>query len=313
MRSFDQCRALFDDELAQWCAELPEGALYAPMRYLLGLPAKRVRPAMVMMACELFGGRPEDAIDEALGIELFHNFTLMHDDIMDAAPLRRGQPSVHARWDINRAILSGDALLVKAYERMSRNSEVRELFSRTALLVCEGQQLDMDLENNEQAGPSQYLEMIRCKTGALLRGALECGALVAGAPPDDRERIGTFGERLGLAFQLRDDLLDAFGGSAATGKLAGGDLRAGKRTLLLVRALEQDRGVLRHELSRPPDQRDVAAMLSAIAGTDARAFTEREAEDHHRAAFTAMDALNVPEERKTALREFAAGLLHRAH
>ncbi|MEX1132200.1 MAG: polyprenyl synthetase family protein, partial [Flavobacteriales bacterium] len=195
--------------IEEWIAALPDTGLYAPMAYLMQLPAKRVRPAAVLMGCELFGGRAEDALNEALGIELFHNFTLMHDDIMDAAPLRRGKPTVHAKWNVNAAILSGDAMLVKAYQLMGRDNVVSELFSRYALEVCEGQQHDMDFEDRADVALDEYLEMIRLKTAVLLSCALQIGAAVANAPSNERERSGRVGEHLGLAFQLRDDLLDA--------------------------------------------------------------------------------------------------------
>ena len=313
----ERYKELIESRIAAWCAALPDNGLFAPMAYLMGLPAKRVRPALVLMGCELFGGTPEDAIDEAIGIELFHNFTLMHDDIMDEAPLRRGRPTVHAKWNANTAILSGDAMLVKAYQLLGRYPEVQELFSRFALQVCEGQQLDMEFEKRDDVRIEEYMEMIRLKTAVLLSCALQTGALIGGASVEERERIGAFGEHLGLAFQLRDDLLDAFGDPAKTGKQQGGDLRAGKKTFLLIRgsqrAAEGRFGALRDELVKPAAERDVHRMLQVLETLGVRAEAEAEVAQHERTAMEALDGIAVPEERKAALRALSATLRARAY
>jgi geranylgeranyl diphosphate synthase type II len=309
--------ALIEAHLQRWLAALPNDALHAPMTYLLRLPAKRVRPAAVLMGCELFGGDPRSVLDEALGIELFHNFTLMHDDIMDEAPLRRGEPSVHVKWNVNTAILSGDALLVRAYQLMVRDPRVLDLFSACALEVCQGQQQDMDLEQQDHVDLPAYLRMIRLKTAVLLSCALRIGAVRAGASEQDGERIATFGEHLGLAFQLQDDLLDAFGDPAKVGKQKGGDLRAGKRTWLLIRGLEQSDAandpVLRTELARPSAQRDVPRMLEVLERFDIRAQVSAQVEHHHRLALEALENIAVPDERKQGLRHLATALLDRVH
>lgn len=308
-------RALIDARVEQWKNELPALGLYTPMAYLLDLPAKRVRPVLVMMGAELFGGKAEEVLDEALGIELFHNFTLMHDDIMDEAPLRRGRLTVHAKWNTNTAILSGDAMLVKAYQLMGRRAEVLALFSRYALEVCEGQQFDMDYEQRRDVHIDEYVEMIRLKTAVLLSCALQVGAACANAPLDQQAHIGAYGEHLGLAFQLRDDLLDAFGDPAKVGKQVGGDLRAGKKTYLLIRGLELSasagRTELREELAKTPADRDVPRMLRVLEELGVRAETEREVHKHDAQAMAALAALNVPAERKAALTALAAALLQR--
>ena len=308
---------LIEQRITQWCGSLPANDLYAPMAYLLGLPAKRVRPALVLMACELFEGAPESALDEALAVELFHNFTLMHDDIMDASPLRRGMPTVHVKWDVNTAILSGDAMLVKAYQLMGRNAAALHIFNRYALEVCEGQQSDMAFESRTDVGIAEYTEMIRLKTAVLLNGALRIGAVIAGAPETEAERLGIFGEHMGLAFQLRDDLLDAYGDPAKTGKQQGGDLRNGKKTFLLIRGLERSvetgSSVLREELSKPPVQRDVRRMLETIERLGVRAEAEAEIVIHDAMANDAIDDVAAPEDRKVPLRALAARLLERAH
>jgi len=317
METLDQHRARVEARIDAWVEALPANGLHAPMAYLMRLPAKRVRPAAVLMGCELFGGGPEQALDEALAIELFHNFTLMHDDIMDAAPLRRGRPTVHVKWNVNSAILSGDAMLVKAYQLMGRDPLVSALFSRYALEVCEGQQLDMDFEQRADVTLAEYREMIRLKTAVLLSCALQVGAAVAGAPAAERERVGRVGEYLGLAFQLRDDLLDAFGDMDKVGKQRGGDLRAGKKTWLLIRGLElsdvQGRSELRQELAKSPDERDVPRMLAVLEELGIPAEAEAEVERYDRMALEELAAIDVPEERKAPLRDLAAMLMARVH
>jgi geranylgeranyl diphosphate synthase type II len=313
----ERLRALLDAHLAQWTASLPPGGLYAPMAYLVGLPAKRIRPSLVLLGCELFGGRAEDALDEALGIELFHNFTLMHDDIMDAAPLRRGHPTVHEKWDLNTAILSGDAMLVKAYQLMAKRPAVSAIFSRYALEVCEGQQSDMEFEQRDKVTTEEYRAMIRLKTAALLACSLRVGAAIAGASAGDGERIAAFGEHIGLAFQLRDDLLDAFGDPARTGKQQGGDLRAGKKTFLLIRGIElgtaRDRNGLQEQLNRPSEQRDVPRMLNVLEELGVREEAERAVRDEEMKAARALDAIDAPEEGKKPLRALSATLMARSH
>ena len=296
---------------------MPKGGLYEPMAYLIGLPAKRVRPALVLMGCELFDGRAEDALDEALGIELFHNFTLMHDDIMDAAPLRRGQPTVHEKWNVNTAILSGDAMLVKAYQLMAKRPEVSAIFSRYALEVCEGQQLDMEFERRDDVDAEEYAGMIRLKTAVLLACALRVGAAIAGASEEDSEHIGAFGEHIGQAFQLRDDLLDAFGDTEKTGKQKGGDLRAGKKTFLLIRGLElsasKGRRELEEEVAKPADRRDVPRMLKVLEELGLPEEAERAIQVEEAKAARALDAVVVAEARKKPLRELSASLMARSY
>lgn len=308
-------RQLIDAQVEQWIAALPDDPLYAPMAYLLRLPAKRIRPALTLMACELFGGRASDAINEAMGMELFHNFTLMHDDIMDASELRRGQPTVHARWDVNRAILSGDAMMVKAYQSMGTDPQVLVIFNRHALEVCEGQQRDMDFERRTDVTLAEYKEMIRLKTAVLLSCALRIGACKAGASQEDQDRIGGFGEALGLAFQLRDDLLDAFGDTAVIGKEQGGDLRNGKKTWLLIRALERSATlgdtILRTELVKPVKERNVRLMTLNLRTLGVQQEAEEEVARLEALAAVHLDAIAVPDERKAPLQDLAAQLRRR--
>ncbi|MBK6881817.1 MAG: polyprenyl synthetase family protein [Flavobacteriales bacterium] len=309
-------RDLVDAHLSAWIAALPSSTLYAPMAYLLGLPAKRVRPVLTVMSCELFGGAATNVLDEAVGIELFHNFTLMHDDIMDASPLRRGQPTVHAKWDVNTAILSGDAMLVKAYQIMGSDPLVLSTFNRYALEVCEGQQRDMEFEERTTVTLAEYKEMIRSKTAVLLGCALRIGACKAKASEADQERIGAFGEDLGLAFQLRDDLLDAFGDSTVTGKQQGGDLRNGKKTWLMIRALERSAEVgderLLAELGKPVDRREVPLMLQVLRELGVQQEAEEEVNRLESSAFAALDAIAISDVRKEPLRALVRALQQRS-
>lgn len=309
----EELRAVVEQHIERWNTTLPDSGLYAPMAYLMRLPAKRIRPVALLLAHELFDGDHRSVLDEALAIEVFHNFTLMHDDIMDAAPLRRGRPTVHLRWNVNTAILSGDAMLVKAHQLMGRDPRAAARFEQRAIEVCEGQQMDMEFEQRVDVTLADYNEMIRLKTAVLLAGAMEIGALLAGAPDADVERIGQFGEHLGLAFQLRDDLLDAFGDPDKVGKQVGGDLRAGKKTWLLLRGLGVDDGTLRSELQRTPDVRDVHAMIAALEHSGARRDAEAEVARLDHQALAALDAIAAPEDRKSDLRSLAAQLMVRTH
>lgn len=315
MRSPEEHRAAIEARIAEWCAALPKGDLYAPMEYLMRLPAKRVRPIATLMACELFGGDAARALDPALGIELFHNFTLMHDDIMDASPTRRGQPTVHVRWGQNLAILSGDAMLVKAYQCVGSDARVLAVFNQCALEVCEGQELDMAFERQNAVSTEQYMAMIRRKTAVLLACALQVGAIVAGAPEDQQRAIARFGEQLGLAFQLRDDHIDAFGDPNVTGKQRGGDLRAAKKTWLLIRGLQAEvargGGALTAAMGQLSVARDVGAMVQALIDLGVREESEALIARMEQEAMDALNGLAVQEERKAPLRALAQGLMGR--
>ncbi|MBK9177339.1 MAG: polyprenyl synthetase family protein [Flavobacteriales bacterium] len=315
MRSTDEHRAAVEARIASWCGELPPGALYEPMAYLLRLPAKRVRPIATLMACELFDGDVDRAMEAAMGIELFHSFTLMHDDIMDASPLRRGRPTVHVQWDVNTAILSGDAMLVKAYQCMAEDSRALSVFSRYALQVCEGQAMDMAFERQVEVTADAYMDMIRRKTAVLLACALEVGAILAGADAAQQTAIGRFGEQLGLAFQLRDDHIDAFGDPSRSGKQRGGDLRAGKKTWLLIRGLGLERGrgssTLADQLRMPSISRDVSAMIEGLISLGARDESEARIKALESEAMAQLEAVDTANDRKSPLRSLAAGLMGR--
>ena len=242
MKSIQELSSLISGELN--CIKYPKTplSLYEPIEYILDLGGKRMRPILVLMASQLFGKNIEKAIPPALAIEIFHNFTLLHDDIMDNAPLRRGQKTVHEKWNNNIAILSGDTMLVQAYQLMTDvdNTIVKKVlavFSKAAIEVCEGQQLDMDFETQLDVSIADYLKMIECKTAVLLGAALQIGGITAGASTQEQNYLYAFGRDLGIAFQLKDDLLDAFGNIETFGKQVGGDIMANKKTYLYLKAL----------------------------------------------------------------------------
>jgi geranylgeranyl diphosphate synthase, type II len=240
MMTLEEGMLQLDRVLSSFTRDKKPASLYIPMDYLLGLKGKRMRPQLCLLAAWALNGKVEEAVYPAAAIELFHNFTLMHDDIMDNAPLRRGMPTVHAKWDISQAILSGDAMLVEAYKMLVLGNSHHlkdgiELFNQTALEVCEGQQMDMDFEQRENVHVEEYMRMITLKTSVLVGASLKMGALTANATPDVQDAFYDFGLNLGLAFQLRDDYLDTFGESLATGKQLGGDILADKKTFLHIR------------------------------------------------------------------------------
>ena len=218
--------------------------LYLPIGYALESGGKRIRPALVLMACDLFGGTKDDAMGAALAVEVFHNFTLLHDDIMDNAETRRNRLTVHKKWNANTAILSGDAMMIKSYEFLENTpahlwTKLFPIFTRTALEVCEGQQYDMNFEICEEVALDEYFNMIRLKTAVLLGAALQLGAIIGGASDDDAQHLYDFGIAIGIAFQLKDDYLDTFGDEKSFGKRIGGDIVCGKKTFLLINALKQ--------------------------------------------------------------------------
>ena len=243
MEQEDFYRKAFEDYLASYRFPETPVNLYQPINYILGLGGKRIRPSLSLIACEMEDGSFENAFPAALAVEIFHNFSLVHDDIMDGAPLRRGRPTVHNRWDINTGILSGDAMLIKAYQLLEDYKpavfrDLSRVFSATAVAVCEGQQLDMDFESRSDVTLPEYLEMIRKKTAVLLGASMQMGAAVAGADKERQERYFRVGENLGVAFQIQDDYLDAFGDPDTFGKQVGGDIIENKKTFLYLKALE---------------------------------------------------------------------------
>ena len=254
------------DTVNQAIAAIPypeqPGQLYEPISYHMALGGKRVRPVLTLMACDAMGGDPSVAINAAVGIEMFHNFTLLHDDVMDNADVRRGKPTVHRRWNDNTAILSGDTMLTIATQYIScvRNWQVMDLFNKTAIEIYEGQQWDMDYECRNDVTVDEYINMIRLKTSVLLGCALKMGALVADAAPEQADLLYEAGVNMGLAFQLRDDVLDVWGDPKTFGKEIGGDIMNNKKTFLLISTMQKAKGddadELRHWLNDPYTTRD---------------------------------------------------------
>lgn len=261
MVTLEDCQEIINRRLAS--LDLPEkpGNLYDPVRYMIELGGKRIRPSLVLMGCNVFVDRLEDAINPAIAIELFHNFTLMHDDIMDHSDLRRNKPTVHKKWNENIGILSGDAMMIKAYEFLTqcpakRVSDMVRVFNTTALEVCEGQQYDMDFESVPAIEIRDYLRMIELKTAVLLAASLKIGALIADSPVEDADRLYAFGRNFGIAFQLQDDLLDVYGTPEQFGKQPGNDIVANKKTFLLLTALNLARGKTFQGLKQWIDRKD---------------------------------------------------------
>jgi geranylgeranyl diphosphate synthase type II len=249
----DQLRSLLDVEIATYTSQLPEDNLHTPIKYIMSLGGKRIRPSLVLLSANAFGGSVEKALPAALAVEVFHNFTLVHDDIMDEAPLRRGKETVHQKWDTNTAILSGDAMVIEAYKQLAlcgteHLPELLDLFNRTSAEVCLGQQYDMDFEEEEGVSEERYIEMIGLKTAVLLGCSLQMGAILANASKEESEAIYAFGKAAGVGFQLQDDYLDAFGNPENFGKQVGGDIIANKKTYLIIRALQKASEAQRKEL-----------------------------------------------------------------
>ena len=302
-------------------APSPDG-LYAPVRYELSLGGKRVRPLLTLLACEMFGGDCRRAVDAAVGLEVFHNFTLLHDDVMDKADVRRGKPTVHKVWDENTAILSGDAMQIIAFRYIARTpaphtAAVIDWFLKTALEICEGQQFDMEFENRNDVSEAEYLEMIRLKTSVLLAASLKLGALLGGAPQEDAERLYDFGVNLGLAFQLKDDWLDVYGDPKVFGKNIGGDILCNKKSYLLIQALERASDDQRKELERwlaadefvPAEK--IAAVTRLYDAIGVGALCEEKIQAYTRQAEENLLRVEVEPGRKQELQKLMEALMRR--
>jgi geranylgeranyl diphosphate synthase, type II len=294
--------------------------LYDPLEYFLQLGGKRIRPLLTLISAELFGTPKENAIHASLCVELFHNFSLIHDDIMDKAPLRRSQPTVHTKWDDNIAILSGDVLLVKAYQELAKQDSIHitallDVFNKTAVEVCEGQQMDMDFEVKEDVLISDYIEMIRLKTSVLLGGALEMGAIIANASLENRNLIYDFGQNIGIAFQLQDDILDLFGDPEKFGKQIGGDIISNKKTYLLLRAFELANEEQQKELTSMLLMEDLNAKISKAKDLFITLGVLEDAKKmkaiYQEKATLSLENIEVEESRKIVLIELSKQLLDR--
>lgn len=299
-------------------------SLYAPIRYVLSLGGKRIRPVLMLMAYNLYREDVEKIYPQALGIEIYHNYTLLHDDLMDKAEMRRGMLTVHKKWNDNTAILSGDSMLVLAYHYMQQCDKenigkILHLFTETALEIGEGQQYDMEFENREDVNEDEYIEMIRLKTSVLLACALKTGALLAGANDTDADLLYKYGENIGLAFQLQDDFLDVYGDTKVFGKKIGGDIISNKKTYLLINALRHanchQRETLTHWIGLPegsyaPSEK-IAAVTNLYNEIGIPELCELKIKAYFEKAENYLQGIKLPEERKSNLREMAASLLKR--
>lgn len=322
-KSLSDIQGIIQSELSAFiAANNKKSSIYQPISYLLQAGGKRIRPAMSLMAANLFLDDLSDAVHPAIGIEVFHNFTLMHDDIMDNAPLRRGLKTVHEKWNTNVAILSGDAMLIQSYQLLANTKpelvpRLLEVFNNIGLEVCEGQQMDMEFESRKDVSVDEYLTMIRLKTSVLLAGAMQMGAIIGGADEITQKLMYEFGENLGMAFQLRDDYLDAFGDPSKTGKQPGGDILADKKTLLLIRSLEKStastRLVLDEFIGNPNS--DPTKKVSSILGVFEELGIRQELQDlivgYDEKAIQSLKSIQVDNERKKPLLDLATTLLTR--
>ena len=297
-------------------------SLYEPVKYVLSLGGKRIRPVLMLLAYNLYKDNPADIMMQALALETYHNYTLLHDDLMDNADLRRGHETVHKRWDANTAILSGDSMLVLAYQRMQQCPKeklqaVLDVFTETALEIGEGQQYDMDFETRNDVTEDEYIEMIRLKTSVLLACAMKIGALLAGAPEEDVENLYKFGEQLGLAFQLQDDLLDVYGDPKVFGKAIGGDITSNKKTYMLINAVNRANPEQRQELMRWIEAKDfnrtekVRAVTELYDQIGIRQLCEQKINYYFGECRKYLARVGVSEERKKRLLDYTDEMMER--
>jgi geranylgeranyl diphosphate synthase type II len=312
-------RSRIEENLLKVVSRSSPEELYSPVRYMLSLGGKRMRPVLLLMSNEIFGGNFREAMPAALAVEMFHNFTLMHDDIMDKAPTRRAQQTVHEKWNSNTAILSGDALFVQSVLEMGKCDEekrnaVLHLFLNTALEVCEGQQLDMNFEKRNDVSLEEYISMIRLKTAVLIAASLQIGAMLANASAEEQKNVYAFGESIGIAFQLHDDLLDMYGDEKKTGKQTGGDILANKKTFLITKAMEladdSHRSEIRNLLSNKQllPEIKIKLMKNIFDRLDVRKYGEELISQYFSKAFAMFEKISTDESGKEILRDYVDGL-----
>ncbi len=320
--SSDQILQRVNDCLASLPYNRRPASLYEPVQYVLSLGGKRIRPVLMLLGYQLWRENPEDVLMPAIGLETYHNYTLLHDDLMDNADMRRGHETVHRRWNANKAILSGDSMLVLAYQRVAqvpadKLRQVLDLFTVTALEIGEGQEYDMTFETRNDVTEDEYIEMIRLKTSVLLACALKMGAILAGAPDEDADRLYRVGEQMGLAFQLQDDLLDVYGDPKVFGKAIGGDITSNKKTYMLINAFNRANDKQRAELSRWINAKTfnrevkVAEVTRLYDEIGIRQLCEEKINYYFEQAHQTLAEVNVPDECKQALYQYMDEMLHR--
>lgn len=322
MKQLSAYQQTFLDYLSKQNYQKTPFGLYEPIDYIMHLDGKRLRPILVIMAAEAFGKNTEDVLPAALAIECFHNFSLVHDDIMDNASLRRGNPTVHEKWDVNTGILSGDAMLIQCYQYFEAYEDVlyaklTKLFSKTAIEVCEGQQWDVEFENRDDVSMEEYLKMIENKTAVLVAAALQMGAIIANASKEDQASIYEFGRLLGIAFQIQDDYLDAFGDPATFGKKVGGDIIENKKTYLYLKAIElsnaENKAQLQHLFTIEATDGDskIENVKYLFEACGAKEATQKEVENYSHQAFKNLEELHIPLDKKKHLLDFGIWLMNR--
>ncbi len=322
MENYDQLIKYFEQELEKQNFSGKPKELYEPITYTLGFGGKRIRPVLTLMACELFSGVASTAIPQAIAIELFHNFTLIHDDIMDNAPIRRGKKTVYKKWNSNIAILSGDTLFALAYHYAQQAdkeilSNILNVFNQTAIEVCEGQQFDLNYETNNHVSVDDYINMIRLKTGVLFGASLKIGALIGGASASDADNLYNYGVNIGLGFQLKDDLLDTFGDEKIFGKKTGGDILTNKKTFLYLKALECSNENTRKKLielyntdhQNPNEKIDLVKTVFNQLSVDL--VTSEEIEKYYVKGMEFLNKIDINEENKEILRDIASKMILR--
>lgn len=314
------------DEITRLKFDQEPFELYQPIEYIMNLGGKRMRPTLVLLGCELFGGDPDKALPPALGVEIFHNFTLLHDDIMDNAPLRRSKPTVHEKWNNNIAILSGDTMYVIAYQMMMQVEDaylrkVLDIFNVTAIKVCEGQQLDMNFEKRNNVSIAEYMQMIELKTAVLLACSLKIGAIISDASEDDAQHLYEFGKNIGIAFQLQDDILDVYGNPELFGKQVGGDIVSNKKTFLLLKAFELANPYTKEELGNWMhaatfvNEEKVLAVTQIYDFLGVKALAQKEMDTYFQSGLASLDKIQPVNasvrEGKERLKSFAESLMVR--
>lgn len=322
MKTADEILELVNNYLDNMKYDRQPQSLYDPIKYVLSIGGKRIRPTLMLLAYTMFKEDPESILSSACALETYHNYTLLHDDLMDNADMRRGQLTVHKKWDANTAILSGDSMLVLAYERMAQCgkehlAEVISLFTETALEIGEGQQYDMEFETRNDVTEDEYIEMIRLKTSVLLACATKIGAILAGATEEDQDKLYKFGERIGLAFQLQDDFLDVYGDPAVFGKKIGGDITSNKKTYMLINALlraeGEDKTALEGWINAKSFDRDekVAAVTALYTKLGIDKLAKQKMEEYYVEACQILDSINLPADRKQHLALYADKMMKR--
>lgn len=324
MYSIDQLQQKISNQLKSLPLYGEPSGLYKPITYTLEQGGKRIRPLFVLISNQMFGGNPDEALPAATAIEIFHNFTLLHDDIIDKAPLRRGFETVYQKWNTNVAILSGDTMFAIAYGELSKSKpellpHLMKVFTKTAIEVCEGQQYDIEFEEQKDVNLDDYIRMIRLKTAVLLAASLKIGAMVADAPLLEADKIYSFGINLGIAFQLQDDLLDAFGNQAVFGKQTGGDIATNKKTVLYLKAIELADAETAAQLkmlysgANNESNEKVKLVLGIFEKLNVKQVTKDIIEEYYHTAMNTLQGIDIPDERKSVMRDLANAMLKRDH